>query len=438
MSDRIAPIYKRLPHGPHGLDRSEVMRHQRIRMHGAMIEAVAKNGYEATTVRQVIGLAGISRRAFYEQFTNKEGCFLATFDLLAGRGVQRMSSAYAATRGDLEERLRAAFEQFAVVAATRRKATALVVVEAQTAGAAGLRRLRTATAVCERLLSRSFIESPQACALPLPIVRAMAGGLHGAMSGCVRGDGAAAVSDIAEEMLRWTLLFQTRAAERMSERLAERVVRRLRDTAADGDCAANSGASGADERERLLQNALRLAVLDDYRDLTAAQIAEAANVSIDVFFELFVDKGECFLAALDMLGDELLAIAADPGLASSDWPRAVRRVIGELMRFLAEHPLYARTLAQEAFGAGPQAVQRNLELAHAVATLLTQGAPGRAQSLLHAEGLAGAIWYTIRCHVDDARIQLLPALADHLSYVALAPAIGAEAAAEVVSEDRSA
>jgi AcrR family transcriptional regulator len=430
-------MYKRLPPGPHRLGRRAVVRHQRLRIHGAMIEAAAANGYESTSVRQLVSLAGVSRRSFYEQFANKEDCFLATFDLLAGRGVRRMSGAYAAASGDLEDRLGATFREFAELAATRRKAAVLVIVEAQTAGPAALLRLRRATAVCERLLSRSFIECPGASPLPAPIVRAIAGGLHAAMWRCLRErDPTAGGSDIAEEMLHWTLLFQSPVAERMSERIAERVLRRVAGTAVDGKLTSRWDEPGGDVRRRLLQNALRLAVVDDYRQLTAPQIAEEANVSIDAFFELFADKSECFLAALDMLGDELLAIAGGSEVGSSDWPRAVRRVIAELMRFLADHPLYARTIAQEAFAAGPQAAQRNLELARGIATLLTEGAPGQAQSRLVVEGLAGAIWHTVRCHVAGSRIQLLPALSDYLSYVALAPSIGAEAAADVVSEDR--
>jgi AcrR family transcriptional regulator len=437
MTAPIPPIYKRLPHGPHRLSREEVIYNQRIRMHGAMIEAVAESGYEQTSVRQVVAMAGVSRRSFYEQFANKEACFLATFDLLAGRGVQRISEAYLAAGGDLEDRLRPALQEFARFASRRRKATVLVIVESQTAGAAALLRLRSATVTCERLLCRSFVDAPGASRLPPPIVRAIAGGLHGAMSARLREREPARSLDIAEEMLGWTLRFQSSAAERMAERIAQRVTRRLCETPVGACAAASAPAPGGDERERLLQNALRLAVVDDYRQLTAPQIADEANVSIDAFFELFADKDECFLAALDMLADELLAIAADPDLQSSDWPRAVRRVIGELMRFLADHPLYAQTIAQEAFGAGPQAAQRKLELGHALATLLTKGAPREARSRVTVEGLAGAIWHTIRCHWDGTSVELLPALSDYLAYVALAPLIGADAAAEVVSEERA-
>ena len=87
----LAPIYQRLPHGPHRLGAENVVRNQRHRMHGAMIEAVAENGYERTSVKQVVGLAGVSRRSFYEQFANKQECFLATYDLIARRGAGRVN-----------------------------------------------------------------------------------------------------------------------------------------------------------------------------------------------------------------------------------------------------------------------------------------------------------------------------------------------------------
>ena len=71
------------------------------------------------------------------------------------------------------------------------------------------------------------------------------------------------------------------------------------------------------------------------------------------------------------------------------------------MRYLADRPLYARTLAAEAFAAGTEMVERNLELAHSIATLLTEGAPEGTQSELAVEGVAGAIWHTIRCQMTS-------------------------------------
>ncbi|HTU77822.1 MAG TPA: TetR/AcrR family transcriptional regulator [Solirubrobacteraceae bacterium] len=434
---RVAPLYKRLPHGPHRLARDEVVHNQRTRIHGAMIEAVASRGYRGTSVKRVIALAGVSRRSFYEHFANKQECFIATFDLIARRELQHVRRAYLAADGTLEDRVRASLRRFARMTLEERKAAVLVVLEAQTAGVPGVLRLRQATGACEHMLAQSFAQTAGAVALPTPIVRCIAGGLHGVASAFLRREPAGERPDVVEEMLGWTLLFQTPAAERMAESMAAALSVRVREIAAIyGHGRGGAEASSRDERTRVLQSILRLSTREDYATLSAPQIADEANVSIEAFCKLFAGRDECYLAALDMIGDELLAIAADPELVSEEWPQAVRSVLAELMRYLADHPLHARTLAQEGFFAGPAARERIDDLAHSIATLLIEGAPAQARSRLTAEAVAGAIWHTVRCQVGAGRIPLLVALSDYLAYVVLAPHLGADAAAEILTEER--
>lgn len=431
----LVPLYKRLPPGPHRLGRAEVVRHQRMRIHGAMVEAVAASGYRATSVRQVITLAGVSRRSFYEQFANKQECLLATFDLIAGSTMRRAAEAYVASDGPLEIRMRAALAELAGAIVRNRKAAELVIVETQTVGVPGLLRLRSATATCERMLCESFACERGAGPLPAPVARGIAGGLHGALSVCVREQGRMPASQLTDEMVDWTLRFQAAGCTRMSELIADRVARAMRN-GRPGRPVRRAAASSAGERERLMDNALRLATVEDVHELSAPRIADEANVPVDAFFEHFESKDECYLAALDKLAEELLLVTADEGLSSADWPRAVRRAIGELMLYLADRPHYARTIAAEAFAAGPAAVRRNLALSRALAALLTDGAPGEPPGSLTVEGVGGAIWHMVRCQVASGRVQLLPALSDYLSYVVLAPFVGAEAAVEVLSEER--
>jgi len=47
-----------------------------------MIEVVAERGYTETRVVDVISLAGVSRKTFYELFDSKEDCFLAAYEAL--------------------------------------------------------------------------------------------------------------------------------------------------------------------------------------------------------------------------------------------------------------------------------------------------------------------------------------------------------------------
>jgi AcrR family transcriptional regulator len=401
-----------------------------------MVEAVAASGYHGTSVKQVIALAGVSRRAFYEQFANKEECLLATFDLLAGNAVGQAGEAYRQTKGPLQERMRAALGELAGAITGNRKAARLVMIETPTAGVAGLLRLRRATGRCEQMLCSSFTGDPEASPLPVPVVRGIAGGLHAAMSMCVREDQAIPAGELTEGMLAWTLGFQTRAAAGMAELIAERTRRTMAAGLGGPRPGRRDGSRpAAQERERLMEQALWLGADEDVRELTAPRIAEQARVPLDAFFELFENKDECYLAALDMLADHLLRAVSDEGLRSADWPHAVRRAIGELMLVLADRPHYARTIASEALRAGPSAVRRNVELASALATMLAEGAPGEPLGRLTVEGVGGAIWHTVRCQVASGRIQLLPALSDYLSYVVLAPFIGAEAAVEVVTEE---
>jgi AcrR family transcriptional regulator len=72
-----------LPRGRHGLSREDVARSQRERMLRATAEAVSELGYANTPVAEVLRRAGVSRETFYEQFANKEECFLAAYDASA-------------------------------------------------------------------------------------------------------------------------------------------------------------------------------------------------------------------------------------------------------------------------------------------------------------------------------------------------------------------
>ena len=69
-----------LPRGRHAAPRPVVRHAQRTRMLAAMVQAVADKGYARVAVADVIDRAGVSRKTFYEQFANKDECFLAAYD----------------------------------------------------------------------------------------------------------------------------------------------------------------------------------------------------------------------------------------------------------------------------------------------------------------------------------------------------------------------
>ena len=58
------------------VDRS--VRH-RLRLLEGMTAAVARKGYSAVTIADVVAEAGVSKRTFYEHFDDKEDCLLASY-----------------------------------------------------------------------------------------------------------------------------------------------------------------------------------------------------------------------------------------------------------------------------------------------------------------------------------------------------------------------
>ena len=70
---RLTP--RRLPRGRHALSPEEVLRDQRERLLAALPVVVAKHGYEAMSVADIVKAAAVSRNAFYKNFSDKQECF---------------------------------------------------------------------------------------------------------------------------------------------------------------------------------------------------------------------------------------------------------------------------------------------------------------------------------------------------------------------------
>jgi AcrR family transcriptional regulator len=71
-----------LPGGHHGLTREQIVDSQRERLLAAIAEQVAAHGYRGTTVTEIVKVASVSTRDFYELFEGKEDCFLVAFDVV--------------------------------------------------------------------------------------------------------------------------------------------------------------------------------------------------------------------------------------------------------------------------------------------------------------------------------------------------------------------
>jgi AcrR family transcriptional regulator len=83
--------------------RGDVVSLQRARIITGMVEVVAERGVARSTVAHVVGRSGVSRRTFYELFSDREDCFLAAFEQAVEHATARVVPAFAGAEGWLEQ-----------------------------------------------------------------------------------------------------------------------------------------------------------------------------------------------------------------------------------------------------------------------------------------------------------------------------------------------
>jgi AcrR family transcriptional regulator len=123
----------RLPRGRHGLPRELVVRSQRERLLAAVVRVTAGNGYEATSVADILGEAGVGMESFYELFADKKDCLLAARGVLVDHLEETVRAAYGEP-GHWVDRVRNALAATLAWFAADPAATRVVVVEVMAVG----------------------------------------------------------------------------------------------------------------------------------------------------------------------------------------------------------------------------------------------------------------------------------------------------------------
>jgi AcrR family transcriptional regulator len=421
-------MYRQLPRGPQGMERQDVARNQRARLYGAMIEAVARRGYAGTSVAELLALAGVSRRALYELFSNKEDCFLATYDSAVARTRKVMLDGWASERG-WANRLHASCKALLDDVASFPKPARLVLVESLAVGPSVRERMQLAGHLFERLVSGAFSSAPNGPDLPRLSSKAIVAGVRHVLFLRLREGREEELSTLADELLDWC------------ESCRSPLVARLGASAVPA--AAGSSGPGTiallttgEDRARALVSVIYLALDERYDGLTDPQIARFAGISTEAFHQQFESKQAAFLALLDAIAEEALASVRER-MDGAGWPESVNLGVSAFVDYLVSHEALTRIAFVEVFSVGPGTVARLTAIADELTRLLTASGPGpRRGPLIARDAVAGALWGIVSSCVLSNRLDQLPRLAEHLSFLVLAPYVGAEAAVESIEAAR--
>jgi AcrR family transcriptional regulator len=437
----------KLPRGPHKLTSQQVHEDQHQRLIAALVQLAAEQGYAATTVAEIIERAEVSRKTFYAHFDDSEELLLAAFDSTAPIALAEVRIASQRTGGTTRQ-LEALMRRLCRFAREEPGAIALCTIETAAADPAGLARREQLMNEYGLLVDELLhVEDQQSALSPV-----LAGATHRVIDAHLRTGSPEELAPLAPQLARWVRSYHPVPAElAASQKTAStgtaaptsmlvggRAPGTL--TLAPEDYRPPSGKSSLgfvqhSNRERILDAVAQLTAAHGYTTLTALSIAEHADLSERAFLAHFQSKDEAFAAAVEIGHLKGQAIVDRARSGSPDWRTGVRNGIYALLVYLASEPHFTRMAFVDAPLAGPRMTRRTYEHADAYARLLLEGAPQRRRpphiapkAILH--GLFELAFY----HSARRRVEELLPLAPIATYLAMAPFLGVNEAAEAAAQ----
>jgi AcrR family transcriptional regulator len=168
-----------------------------------------------------------------------------------------------------------------------------------------------------------------------------------------------------------------------------------------------------------------------YKETSVADVIEETPTSRTTFYKYFEDKHDCFLAAYDMLVEQVFAEVVANCDGDQSWLERVETGLSTIVKLFALDPQLARTAVVEVAAAGADARQRHWNAVSRFTAYLEDGrelAGGRELpeniSLMSAGAVSGLIFDELLA----GRAERLPELLPDLLFAMLVPYIGPGAA----------
>jgi AcrR family transcriptional regulator len=148
---------------------------------GGLCGAISEKGYAATTIADIVRHARVSKRTFYENFADKQACFLAAYRELSEQTIALMTSAVDAA-ATWEEQLTQAVATYFAVLGGEPALTRTFLLEIHAAGPRALELRREVmdrfAEVTRRLVDEARKRQPRLKRLSPAMATAIVGGVN--------------------------------------------------------------------------------------------------------------------------------------------------------------------------------------------------------------------------------------------------------------------
>ncbi len=413
-----------------------------------MLRVVSCHGYGSAKVGDIATQANVSRATFYELFADKQACFTAAHQLLARRVAGDLEAAIAAA--EPADAVHAALAAIARLAETEPAVLRFLTHEALLAGHEARSEYEALMARLQHAVEAALLRPGHGERAPTVPVRVLLGGATRLY--CMQARRRAGASgETLPSLLRWADSYRSagqlpdwtslepshasvcklRPARRSSPRLLPRGRHRLAKDVVD-----------AIQRERIAYATAQAVMDHDSTSVAVADIVAAAGVSREVFYTYFADKQQAFLAAHQLIFEQLMAVSSSAFfMPDIPWPERVWDAAWAFAGLLAANPSFAHFAFIAAYSIGETGVRRVDETSLAFGLFLEEGyARPEAQGLsrVTSDAIALGVIEEAAHYVRNDRTTELPALVPTVTYTALAPFIGPAAAQALIGSKLSA
>lgn len=424
-----------------------------------MLELVSRQGYETTTVSDVISLIGMSRKTFYEHFDDRRGCFMWVCEQAGGEWLREAAEAIAqAPEG---ERTIALLTALFTRAIEQPGALRAVMLEPAVVRPRGPEMRERTIAEWSSMLARALrADDPSAARLSPELAAAIFGGiartLHAQLPPGIkpRAPRRRQLMGLVPQLAAWAACYvdhppPARPLPRSENGTPAPLLFGGR---APGTLALSSRSSGRrglprgenpisrsfvvhSQRERILDAVANLAAAKGYADLTIPEIVQEAAVSVQAFYQHFSGKEDAFLVTYEVGHRRALAAFEHAFDSQRDWPNAIHAALRALFAFFAGEPSFAHCALVDACCASERA---SALLAQGIASYrpmfeagMAEAPAGRRPPPVAPEAATFALHELCFAHVARERARELTDLVPEGAFIALAPFIGGQAAAQI-------
>lgn len=413
---------------------------QRERLLAAMIWAANRDGYAGANVSNVIGEAGVSRPTFYDYFTDREDCFIATVADVHKRLLGQVRDVVAERP---PEHALAAAVQAMVAFADSHPAEARFLCRQALAGGPGALDARDAgIREIARVVEQAFKRAGPESEIPDVPVAAAIGAVQRMLASRLRRS-ERALDGLKEDLLAWTESYSAPAVAHRWRTLGRlpaperspflpRTALRPPALLPPGRPRIPEAEVAENHRQRIIFATAQVVQEGGYTAATVAEILRRASVDGRVFYRLFADKQEAFSAIHELGFQYLMSTTAGAFFAGSSWPERIWEGFRAATQSVDDTPTFAHVAFVEAYAVGDGAIQRVEDSRAAFTIFLQEGyrhqTRGTPPSRVALEAIITTVFEIVYLQARASAKPKTATLVGHIVHMCLTPFMGAQAA----------